>query len=116
MKTSALFAVLPMFLACAAAAPPTTDHPIPGGPPPPAGSSPAPAPAPTPACEPLAPRTTPLEVFVQPDSGPTPFVDTLNKAKTSIRVMVYEMGFGPILDALVAKAKAGVKTRIILDV
>ena len=72
------------------------------------------APAPT-ACDPLTPRTKPLEITVQPDSGAQPFVDVVNLAKKDLRVMVYEMGFGPIFDAILAQAKAGVKTRVILD-
>jgi cardiolipin synthase A/B len=68
-----------------------------------------------PACEPLVPRTKPLTLAVLPDAGVAPFVSVIEKATKSIRVMVYQMGYGPILDALVAKAKAGVKTRVILD-
>lgn len=66
-------------------------------------------------CTPLAPRTTPLELFVQPDIGVAPFVDTLSRATTSIDVMVYQMGWGPVLDGLMAKARAGVQVRVILD-
>lgn len=77
--------------------------------------TPDPQPAVAPACDPSVPRTKPLEVFVLPDAGATPFVDVLSKAQKSIRVMVYEMGTGPIIDTLEAKAKAGVKVQIILD-
>jgi phosphatidylserine/phosphatidylglycerophosphate/cardiolipin synthase-like enzyme len=70
----------------------------------------------TPACSPLVPRTTPLEVSVLPDAGATPFVSVLARATKTIRVMVYEMGTGPIIDALEAKARAGVKVQMILDV
>jgi cardiolipin synthase len=66
-------------------------------------------------CRVDSPRTTPLEVFVQPDVGVTPFVDTINRASSSIDVMVYQMGYGPILDGLMAKARAGVRVRVILD-
>jgi phosphatidylserine/phosphatidylglycerophosphate/cardiolipin synthase-like enzyme len=66
-------------------------------------------------CSALSPRTTPLEVFVQPDVGVAPFVDTINRATTSIDVMVYQMGWGPVLDGLIAKAQAGVRVRAILD-
>jgi cardiolipin synthase len=69
----------------------------------------------TPACSPLVPRTTPLEVSVLPEAGATPFVSVLSRAKKSIRVMVYLMGTGPIIDTLEAKARAGVKVQIILD-
>ncbi len=70
----------------------------------------------TPACSPLVPRTTALEVSVLPDAGPAPFVALLTSATKTIRVMVYEMGTGPILDTLEAKARAGVKVQVILDV
>ena len=46
----------------------------------------------TPACSPLVPRTTPLEVWVLPDAGATPFVSVLARAAKTIRVMVYEIG------------------------
>lgn len=69
----------------------------------------------TPACDVLAPRTSPLEIFVQPAAGSTPFVAAINRAKTTVDVMVYQMGYGPILEGLEAKAKAGVKVRVILD-
>jgi phosphatidylserine/phosphatidylglycerophosphate/cardiolipin synthase-like enzyme len=69
-----------------------------------------------PACSPLVPRTTPLEVSVEPDAGARPFVAVLARATKSIRVMVYEMGTGPIIDTLEAKARAGVKVQMILDV
>jgi phosphatidylserine/phosphatidylglycerophosphate/cardiolipin synthase-like enzyme len=68
-----------------------------------------------PACDPLSPRTQPLALDVLPEIGPAPFVSVLESAQTSIRVMVYEMGAGPILDAIEAKAKAGVNVRVILD-
>jgi phosphatidylserine/phosphatidylglycerophosphate/cardiolipin synthase-like enzyme len=83
----------------------------PGGPDAPKPGDPVPT-----ACDPLSPRTKPLVIAVQPDESAAPFVAVINGAKTSLRVMVYEMGFGPVLDALEAKAKAGVKERIILDV
>lgn len=70
----------------------------------------------TPACSPSVPRTTPLEVSVLPDAGATPFVSVLQRATKTIRVMVYQMGNGPILDTLEAKAKAGVSVQVILDV
>lgn len=66
-------------------------------------------------CSALSPRTTPLEVFVQPDVGVAPFVETIGRATTSIDVMVYQMGWGPVLDGLIAKAQAGVRVRAILD-
>jgi phosphatidylserine/phosphatidylglycerophosphate/cardiolipin synthase-like enzyme len=81
------------------------------------GAEPVAVPPPvTPACSPLVPRTTPLEVAVLPEAGATPFVSVLARATKTIRVMVYEMGTGPIIDTLEAKARAGVKVQIILDV
>jgi phosphatidylserine/phosphatidylglycerophosphate/cardiolipin synthase-like enzyme len=68
-----------------------------------------------PACSPDVPRTVPLQVWAEPDAGQAPFVDALSTAKTSIRVMVYEMGFGQILTTLEQKAMAGVAVRVILD-
>jgi len=93
--------------------PPEATPPAAANPPPPATTPPAPI---TPVCDVATPRATPLEVFVQPDCGQTPFTDVIGRAKKTIRVMVYEMGYGPILDGLTAKAKAGVDVRIILDV
>jgi phosphatidylserine/phosphatidylglycerophosphate/cardiolipin synthase-like enzyme len=76
---------------------------------------PAAPPPVAPACDVSVPRTTPLEVSVLPDAASTPFVNVLSKANKSIRVMVYLMGYGPILDTLLAKAQAGVDVKIILD-
>jgi phosphatidylserine/phosphatidylglycerophosphate/cardiolipin synthase-like enzyme len=67
------------------------------------------------ACEATAPRTSPTTVSALPEAGEKPFVDLLDRAQTSIRVMVYLMGYGGILDRLEAKAKAGVSVRVILD-
>lgn len=97
----------------------TADPPVVEGPAPvdpgPAPTTPAPTPV-KPACTVLVPRDVPLEVAVLPDAGATPFVSVLARAKRTIRVMVYEMGTGPILDALEAKARDGVKVQVILDV
>lgn len=86
-------------------------------PPPPSSTAKPPEPPPviTPACDPLVPRTKPLGLSVLPDAGATPFVSVLSKATKSIRVMVYQMGTGPILDTLEAKARAGIVVQIILD-
>ena len=67
------------------------------------------------ACTVDVPRIVPLEAWAEPGAGQAPFVDALSTATTSIRVMVYEMGYGAILDNLAAKAKAGVSVRVILD-
>jgi cardiolipin synthase A/B len=71
--------------------------------------------SPSPACTPLAPRATPPEVGVLPDDGEAPQVNVLMKAQSSIRLMVYEMGYGGILSALEEKAQAGVTVQVILD-
>ncbi len=75
----------------------------------------APQPLPNTACEALSPRSAPLELHTFPDDGEAPYVDALASAKKSIRVMVYMMGFGGILDTLVAQARAGVAVQVILD-
>lgn len=85
---------------------------------PPADAAPsadAAGPVPT-ACSVDVPRAVPLEVAVEPDAGATPFTDVLATAKTSIKILIYEMGTGPIIDAIAAKARAGVKVEMILDV
>lgn len=131
MKTRRLLRLLPfvtpvvLALAACSASPaeepgaPAAEVPVveqPGEAPAPGPSS-APTTAPvTPACSPLVPRTKPLEVAVMPEAGVTPFTSVLSRATKSIRVMVYQMGNGPILDTLEAKARAGVKVQIILDV
>jgi phosphatidylserine/phosphatidylglycerophosphate/cardiolipin synthase-like enzyme len=68
-----------------------------------------------PACSELDPRTVPLEIAIQPDEGEAPFVNALATARKSIRVMVYQMGYGGVMDALTSKAQAGVDVRVILD-
>ena len=67
------------------------------------------------ACGATDPRAVPAEGFVLPDAGEAPFVDAIGRATKSLRVMVYQMGYGGILDAIVAKAKAGLDVRVILD-
>jgi cardiolipin synthase len=68
-----------------------------------------------PACEPLAPRPAAVEVGVLPDDGEAPQVNVLLGAGKSIDMMIYEMGYGGIFDAVNAKAKAGVTVRVLLD-
>lgn len=82
----------------------------------PMGDAGAPKDASTTACRAAEPREHAVTVFALPDATTTPFVETLQRATSNIRVMVYQMGSGPILDSLIAKAKAGVKVRVILDV
>jgi len=68
-----------------------------------------------PACEATTPREAPLELSVLPESGEAPFVSALAKAQNDIRVMVYMMGYGGILDTLKQKASEGKLVRVILD-
>ncbi|HUS28399.1 MAG TPA: phosphatidylserine/phosphatidylglycerophosphate/cardiolipin synthase family protein [Kofleriaceae bacterium] len=66
-------------------------------------------------CNATDPRAMPVEVAVTPDAGEQPYLDALTSAQHSIDVEIYLMGYGGILDTLVAKAHAGVKVRVILD-
>src|SRR5262249_29873658 len=75
----------------------------------------APPPDLSPVCDPLAPRAAAPEVSVLPDDGEPPQVNVLQKAQSSIRMMIYEMGYGGILDTIEAKAASGVQVRVILD-
>lgn len=68
------------------------------------------------ACAPLDPRDAPVDIAAMPESGEAPFVNALLSAKKAIRVMIYQMGFGGILDTLKAKAEAGIDVQVILDV
>ncbi len=67
------------------------------------------------ACTPLAPRTAAVDVAVLPEAGEAPYLSAIASAKLSIRVMVYQMGYGAILSALEDRARAGVTVRVILD-
>jgi phosphatidylserine/phosphatidylglycerophosphate/cardiolipin synthase-like enzyme len=98
MKSRAWLFVLLAACSAPATTPPTTEAPVVEA-----------------ACEPLSPRAKPLEVFVQPDVGTAPFKEAIERATTSIDVMVYQMGYGAILEGLEAKARAGVKVRAVLD-
>lgn len=71
--------------------------------------------APQTACEATSPRTAPSTVWSLPEAGEAPFVQVLGEAQSSIRVFIYLMGYGAILDTLTAKAKAGVKVRVVMD-
>jgi hypothetical protein len=70
---------------------------------------------PNPACEDEGARAAPLELFVEPDAASAPYVETIQRAQKSVDVLIYEMGKGPVLDALVAKATAKIPVRVILD-
>lgn len=86
-----------------------------GAPPGDAGSTPPPPLVPDTACNATDPRSTPVVVSTLPDDGEAPYVALLQKATRTIRVLGYEMGYGAVLDALQAKAKAGLDVRVILD-
>jgi phosphatidylserine/phosphatidylglycerophosphate/cardiolipin synthase-like enzyme len=67
------------------------------------------------ACEATAPRRTAVEMHVLPDDGEAPYVEMIDSATQSLRVFGYQMGYGGVLDALKARAQAGVDVRVILD-
>ena len=66
-------------------------------------------------CNATDPRGTAVEIVATPEAGEAPYVTALTAAHTSIDVMIYEMGYGGILDTLKAKASAGVAVRVLLD-
>lgn len=66
-------------------------------------------------CSATDPRTVPVAIVATPEAGERPYLDVLEPAQTSIDVQVYLMGYGGILDQLLAKARAGVTVRVILD-
>ena len=68
------------------------------------------------ACKPTSPRSVPVSVFVTPDDGEKPYIDTINAASKNLRVFAYLMGEGGILDGLKKRAGQGVDVRVILDV
>ena len=67
-------------------------------------------------CDPQGKRTHPLELAVEPGAKSSPWTDAMAGAHTSVHVLLYQMGAGPILDGLVAAAHAGLDVRVILDV
>lgn len=66
-------------------------------------------------CNATDPRGTPIEVYATPEASEAPYVDALATAQSSIDLSIYLMGYGGILDQLQAKARAGVRVRVILD-
>jgi phosphatidylserine/phosphatidylglycerophosphate/cardiolipin synthase-like enzyme len=66
-------------------------------------------------CNATDPRPDPVVVDPTPEASERPYVDALASAQHSIDLAVYLMGYGGILDTLEAKAKAGVRVRVILD-
>lgn len=65
-------------------------------------------------CSATDPRV-PVAIAATPEAGEQPYLDALAQAKTKIRVEIYEMGYGGILDTLTAKLAAGVGVEIIFD-
>jgi phosphatidylserine/phosphatidylglycerophosphate/cardiolipin synthase-like enzyme len=109
MTRSLAVAVFSLAAACRAPDPTEADPPD-GAPPPPDAGLPL-----ADHCNATDPREVPVEVVATPEAGEAPYVDVLATAQTSIDVEVYLMGFGGILDQLMAKAQAGVRVRVILD-
>ena len=67
------------------------------------------------ACTPTAKRSHPLVLNVEPDDASGPWTDAMSGVKSRVRVLIYQMGKGPILDGLVAAAHAGHDVRVIMD-
>ena len=65
-------------------------------------------------CSATDPRSPAASVFATPEAGEAPYLDVLDKARRTIRVSIYLMGYGGILDALIAKARAGVDVKVLL--
>ncbi len=99
-----------LLAACHASA----DHAAPDGPAANADAAPT-ADARTTFCEATSPRTVPVVVSPTPEDGETPYLTALAIAQSRIRVEIYEMGYGGILDALTADAMAGMDVKIIFD-
>jgi len=66
-------------------------------------------------CNASDPRTVPVAIAATPEAGEQPYLDALTTAQGKIRVEIYEMGYGGILDQLTAKAQSGVTVQIIFD-
>ena len=66
-------------------------------------------------CNDTDPRAPAVAIAATPEAGEQPYLDALAGAQSKIRVEIYEMGYGGILDQLTAKAQAGVTVQIIFD-
>jgi cardiolipin synthase len=66
-------------------------------------------------CTPTSRRAHALVLNVEPDDASGPWTAAMSNVKTSIRVLIYQMGAGPILDGLIAAAHAGRDVRVIMD-
>src|SRR5258706_9510836 len=65
-------------------------------------------------CTATSPRTRAVEISIAPEAGEAPIAQLVTSATRSIRLMVYILDDGEILDALAAKAK-DVSIELILD-
>jgi len=66
-------------------------------------------------CSMTSPRAVALDTFAAPGVSEQPFLDAIDGASHSLRVMVYQLTSATIRAAIVAKASAGVDVRVILD-
>lgn len=66
-------------------------------------------------CSAMDPRTVPVEIAATPEAGEQPYLDALATAQSTIRIEIYEMGYGGILTALEQAAQRGLDVRVILD-
>jgi phosphatidylserine/phosphatidylglycerophosphate/cardiolipin synthase-like enzyme len=66
-------------------------------------------------CSAMDPRTVPVAIAATPEAGEQPYLDALATAQSTIRVEIYEMGYGGILTALEQAAQRGLDVRVILD-
>lgn len=60
-------------------------------------------------------RGASLQVLAHPDVGEEPYLEAINRAQRSLRVMVYQLTSRVVREAIRAKAAAGVEVRVILD-
>jgi cardiolipin synthase A/B len=67
------------------------------------------------ACTTTDPRSPALTVAVLPDEGETPLLAVIAQATSHLRVLIYAMGTGGVIDALEKKAQGGVSVKVILD-
>src|SRR5262249_58783897 len=66
-------------------------------------------------CNATDPRENQVAIAATPEAGEQPYLDALATAQGKIRVEIYEMGYGGILDQLTAKAVAGLTVQVIMD-
>ena len=66
-------------------------------------------------CNATDPRAVPVAIVATPEAGEQPYLTALATAQHSIRVEIYEMGYGGILTALENAAMSGIDVKIIFD-